>query len=170
MLLVNTEIVRAYWFSITESLIWCSSVWYIAGNIGQDLHFSAAVVSQVKHLLLKHIDKMPVGYYASLAFGNWFVNWYVKWKACLMTLFQSRGDRHYPVSMVNFSDGKRKQNGLSHFSTAWQWQCQQRGLDACCGNRQQLLTWCSCCFCSCLPSQSPPTTQASALELFAKVW
>ena len=32
------------------------------------MHFSAAVVSQVKHLMLKHSDKMPVEYYASLAF------------------------------------------------------------------------------------------------------
>ena len=46
-----------------------------------------------------------------------------------MTLFQCRGDRHYPVSRVNFSDGERKQYRLSHFSTAWQWQCQQRGLE-----------------------------------------
>ena len=64
MLLVNTDI---YCSSILKAQLG-AAVCYMLGILDKTCIFQQLLCH--KHLLLKHIDKMPVGYNASLAFGN----------------------------------------------------------------------------------------------------
>ena len=65
MLLVNTDI---YCSSILKAQLGAAVCDILLGILDKTCIFQQLLCH--KHLLLKHIDKMPVGYYASLAFGN----------------------------------------------------------------------------------------------------